>query len=537
MSQLLKRLQHSILEDQPDVDLIAAFVARRDNDAFAALVNRYGPLVWSVCRRQLNNSTKADDATQTTFLTLIREARRVQPELLASWLVCVARRTCRKTQLAEARRHRRESRSTLAKTTAPEAELSVRELLELLDEELLNLPTHYRSALLACYWKGLSQAEAARQLGTSSAAIKGLLERGRAKLLDRLCRRGLTADVALRGLLAAPLALVALPENLYSQTIALASISTPVEVSWLPSVSLSLGVAGGALAIALGVGLMLPGAEPPAPSTDNSARAEAPPAPLPMAKVVDDDPLPDKALLRLGSQRFKHPNSAHELALSPDGKFLVTSGSGQMIIGWETATGKKLWDCNDQSQMGSSSAGERLLAFAPDGKRFLAPMGNPNSFMFVNVANGGQEWLHLKGETERNRPTAVDVSPDGKSLAIGTSNGVFLTDLQGTVLHKIAHPGPQNQPFKGSDRLLFGGDYSFARFSPDGKSLAVVTSDLPKALRFYDPVTGKERKRIELTAYLVRGCATWFATPDSPCLTPSPKSDCPSRGCGEAYPF
>jgi RNA polymerase sigma factor (sigma-70 family) len=502
---LVKRLQQSLRENHPDADLLAAFVARRDNDAFAALVSRYGPLVLSVCRRQLHKSTEVDDATQTTFLTLIREARRVQPESLASWLVCVARRTCSKIRLAESRRLRREfTPRPVARTTAPDAEMSVSELLALLDEELIHLPSRYRSALLACYWQGLTQAEAARQEGTSMATIKGLLERGRAKLLDRLRRRGLTADVALRGLLAAPLALVSLPDKLYSQTIELASGPTQMGMAGLPSLSLTLCAGGGVLAIALGVGLLLSGSLPTELPKGQTSKAEAPPAALPVAKPSDDDPLPDKALLRLGTVRFKHPNTAHELALSPDGKFLATSGSGQMIIGWETATGKKLWEANSQSHMGGSYAGERLLAFTPDGKRLLAPMANPNSFMFVDVANGGQEWLHLKGETDRNRPTAVDVSPDGQSLAIGTSNGVFLTDLKGTVLHKIAHPGPQQQPFKNPDRLLFQGDYSFARFSPDGKSLAVVTSDLPKALRFYDPDTGKERKRIELTAYLVR---------------------------------
>lgn len=510
MSQLLlvKRLQKSLWETQPDADLLAAFIAKRDNDAFAALVNRYGPLVWSICRRQLRESSVADDATQTTFLKLIHQAQRVRAESLGAWLVCVARRTCRKIQLAESRRLQREvASSSQAKASTPDSEMSVHELLVLLDEELLNLPSRYRSALLACYWQGMSQADAARQLGTSSATVKGLLERGRARLLDRLRRRGLTADVALRGLLAAPLSLVVHSDHLHARTIELAANHTPMEAAWLPSLSLSLGATGGVLAMVLGVGLLLPGANQAEIPKGNPQKAEAPQATTsatpPSANAVDDDPLPDKALLRLGSLRFKHPNSAAELALSPDGKYLVTSGN-QQIIAWEAATGKRLWAKSAQMQISGSYAGERLLAFTPDGKQLLAPMGNPNSFMFMNMATGEPEILHLKGERDHNRQTAVDVSPDGKSLAIGTSRGVFLTDLKGTVLHRIPHPGTENKLFNGPDRLLFHGDYSFARFSPDGKSLAVVTSDIPKILRFYDPVTVKERKRIELTGYLVR---------------------------------
>jgi hypothetical protein len=75
---LVKRLQHCLSAEQPDADLLAAYVAQRDHEAFAALVKRYGPLVWSICRRQLRESSAADDATQTTFLMLVRQARRRQ---------------------------------------------------------------------------------------------------------------------------------------------------------------------------------------------------------------------------------------------------------------------------------------------------------------------------------------------------------------------------------------------------------------------------------------------------------------------------
>jgi hypothetical protein len=67
-----------------DADLVARFVADRDETAFAELV-RHGPVVHRVCRRP--SRADADDAFQAVFLVLACRAGSIRP--LGRWTVAV----------------------------------------------------------------------------------------------------------------------------------------------------------------------------------------------------------------------------------------------------------------------------------------------------------------------------------------------------------------------------------------------------------------------------------------------------------------
>ena len=134
---------------EPDSDAVRLdrFARLGDQRAFAALVDEHGPMVLRVCRRVLGDVQTAEDATQATFLVLARKAGAVgRAAALSCWLHGVARRAALKARTGLSRRGQQLlAAETLAdKHLDPLTELSVRELLAIIDEEVERLPHHYR---------------------------------------------------------------------------------------------------------------------------------------------------------------------------------------------------------------------------------------------------------------------------------------------------------------------------------------------------------------------------------------------------------
>jgi RNA polymerase sigma factor (sigma-70 family) len=181
-----------------DDQLLAAFVASRDEAAFQQIVRRHGPMVHGVCRRVLRNEADADDAFQAVFLVLVRKADSVRPgNMLGNWLYGVAVNVARKGREVLARRRTQPLPADVAEPGAhapgsPDAS----ELRDVIDQELNRLPADYRAAVVACDLRGLTRKEAAGQLGWSEGTVASRLARARAILADRLTRRGVVVPAA-----------------------------------------------------------------------------------------------------------------------------------------------------------------------------------------------------------------------------------------------------------------------------------------------------------------------------------------------------
>jgi RNA polymerase sigma-70 factor (ECF subfamily) len=183
---------------QADGQLLARYVADRDEAAFAALVERYGTLVFGVCNRVLQDPHAAEDAFQATFLVLARRAATLDGEgPLGNWLYAVAYRTAVKARQNAARRRAHE-RQVLEMPPVPAGnDQPWDDLRPLLDEELNQLPEKYRAPLVLCFLEGKSHQEAARELGWPSGSMSRRMSRARELLRQRLTRRGLALSTGL----------------------------------------------------------------------------------------------------------------------------------------------------------------------------------------------------------------------------------------------------------------------------------------------------------------------------------------------------
>src|SRR5262245_10485970 len=339
------------LEAESDRDLLERFRRTRDGDAFAALVERHGPMVLGLCRRLLAHSQDADDAFQATFLTLARRADAVaQPNALAGWLYGTARRIALRARSSR-RRQIVDAASIAAPMRDPLAEVSARELLDILENELARLPEILRLPLALCAIEGQTIDEAARRLGVTPSAFKGRLERGRSRLHSRLTKRGFTLPAALAATLAVSRTTVATP--LVDSTVRLAmGTDVPTGVAALVVTTggrWKLAGAGALLAVVTGVGVaVMPQKKVPADAPKEPAKTQ--PA------------LPDGAIARLGTLQMR--GCRGPIIFSPNGKYLfgVTGSAATVVTCWDAATGKVI-------RTYPVTATIRSLAGSPDGTR------------------------------------------------------------------------------------------------------------------------------------------------------------------------
>ena len=252
------------------------------------------------------------------------------------------------------------------------------------------------------------------------------------------------------------------------------------------------------------------GARRTKPDVENAARLPQPAA-KPAATDSLGDPLPPGARLRLGTLRFRPPSTVVDLALSPDETTIVTVGGE--LIAWDAATGKERWRVDGSEYRlrnpPDAAYGQRSVAFSADGARFYTPgRTGQNEVVVWETASGRHQVLTIAAPSRilgnmEGGTRSVDVTPDGRKLALGDGRGLVVCDFHGKGLYEIANAHGPHQ-FDNNDRLSFSGHYSLGRFSPDGTILAVVTSDRPEEVRLYEAETGRELRKVALAARLVR---------------------------------
>jgi RNA polymerase sigma factor (sigma-70 family) len=463
------QLLHCLTGDaHSDAELLRRYADGGDEDAFAELVRRNGPLVLRTCRHVLGETTAAEDAFQATFLMLVRKTGQLpRTGSLAGWLHAVALRTARDARRANRRRRCRErTRYAPPSPPTPADDLTWREVRERLDTELAALPEKYRVPLALCYLQELSYEDAARQAGCSVGALRGRLERGKGLLRKRLARFGLP--------MAAPFLVFGRPPGVHA-ALAAATLATvragmtggriaPAVAGLVEStfrLKATLMALAGLLVVAVGVTLVASGGPAAVPPTDSKPptqpnAAASDPRDKPHLDALGD-PLPPGAVTRLGTRRFQVPTFPFGPISLPGGKtYLVyeqadrtnrgaafhwmDAASGQITDTWPIANGLDLVGVSPDGRWALLTA----VKFEHTDFRVAPPKPDRSLVLYLYDLTTRKEVNRFDGEFEESEGDSPSVhaarfSADSKWFT--TVNAVFRT--QGRVRLWSAESGKQ----------------------------------------------------------------------------------------------
>jgi RNA polymerase sigma factor (sigma-70 family) len=417
--------------EQSDSKLLEQFVTRRDESAFAALLQRHSPLVLRICRHILGDAHAAEDAFQATFLVLARKAGGIRKtESLAAWLYRVAINIARTARCNMKQQRAREKQAAVVAQTDLIGEGPLRDWQSVVHEEVDKLPQKYRIPIVLCYLDGKSHDEAARMLGWPLGTVKGRLARARELLRARLTRRGLTLPTfALAAALTQDIATAQVPATMLGNTLKAALAfavqeAIPRGTATIQAVSLAKETLAPLIstklltALALIVGTVFISAHAwntSMPADQQEIRALIPDRSKPGANA---DPLPKGAVTRMGSSRFRHGGRVSSLAYLSQDKLLVSGGHLGMT--WEELGRARVWDAETGKELHQFRFnGAAQVAASPDGK-VLACADARNGTIILWDPVTKKEIRRFKGTHGFDgNVCGLAFSPDGKTLAHG----------------------------------------------------------------------------------------------------------------------
>jgi RNA polymerase sigma-70 factor (ECF subfamily) len=170
---------------EDDAELLDLML-RGNEGAFTALYRARHPGLFRFALHMTGSTAIADDVTQETFLTLLREGGRYDPARgsVVAFLFGIARKHVLKRLAKE---------DAAEEVELPSEEGSVledlerRETVEQVRRAVLSLPAQYREVIALCDLQELSYEEAAAILGCPVGTVRSRLSRGRELLARKLC--------------------------------------------------------------------------------------------------------------------------------------------------------------------------------------------------------------------------------------------------------------------------------------------------------------------------------------------------------------
>ena len=177
--------------DNMAVTALVTRASNGDNQAWDTLIDRYAPLIWSICRRYRLSGADAEDVAQAVWLKLVDHMGHLRnPAALPGWLATTARRECGRVLRVAGTSRAWERVLTIenipdTQTATAEQELLAAERHAALREAFTRLPPACQRLLaLLVEDPPLPYAEIGARLGIPAGSIGP----NRGRCLDRLRR-------------------------------------------------------------------------------------------------------------------------------------------------------------------------------------------------------------------------------------------------------------------------------------------------------------------------------------------------------------
>jgi RNA polymerase sigma factor (sigma-70 family) len=244
-----------------DSTLLRRYAEDRDEAAFAEVVRRNLPFVYSAALRRLSGDAhRAHDVAQVVFCALARHAHRVSRQpVLGGWLYTATRNAVIGTVRTEKRRRTREEEACQMQQieSEPNAPGDWSKLRPVLDSAMDRLSARDREAVLLRFFQNRSFREIGAAVGLSEDAARKRIDRALARLRDVLRPHGIGSTSALATLLgsqsvsAAPASLLA---SVTGAALSTGSAAVTGIATFITMTKLQAGIVA-AVFIAGGVGL------------------------------------------------------------------------------------------------------------------------------------------------------------------------------------------------------------------------------------------------------------------------------------------
>lgn len=188
------------------------------------------------------------------------------------------------------------------------------------------------------------------------------------------------------------------------------------------------------------------------------------------------DPLPGKAIARMGTVRLRHFGSNFgqvvSVSFSPDGRWLASGGIDQALRIWDMNTGQPVAAFQEAPRADGYLNGVTSLTFHPAGE-WLAYVTPSNEVRFRETGS----WRQVRRLDGSLDASAVAVSLDGSLLAIALHGGAVC------FWHSVRWESVRFVELDRDFRPIA------LAFSPDGRTLAVGA--MMPAIRLLDVASGR----------------------------------------------